>query len=144
MNKNAILAGVLVLVVFLLGLLTGFLLPDPPFMQQKEHQHTEFRRGEGPPDFASERRDSMQRRVLEGLVDRLSLEESQRMAFTEVLKDHRQRTQEMMQAHRRSSRVQMDSLRKELDLDLAEILTEEQMQRWQKVRKRMENIPRRP
>jgi len=127
------LKGTLILffaITFLMGSVVGYLLKDP--VQELLISKTE----QVQPQDSPENRVRAEQRMRNYMVRELSLEEDQVEAFFAVMQQRRRSMREIMDSSRTETnqliRIQADSL----NMELREILTVEQFEKWDKIQER--------
>jgi hypothetical protein len=128
----------LVLFIFIAGIFVGLLLPKPQFFRSLVHNRTTNELPIGPPQGAAGPPEIRQEnRMMEALARRMKLEADQIDPFSELIRSHRVKMQEIMMSSRFETKQQIDSLNTIIDTQLMDILNEEQIKIWNNFRKRM-------
>jgi hypothetical protein len=141
--KRSLTVAALVLTIFLLGIITGLVLPRPWLYRANSVDRPAIERqgrmqGEPGQMEGSQQQRQMEDRMMNGLLRRLDLKEEQKAPFKALLENQRKEMRKNMAIVRESTRAKLDSINVVLDLEVAKILNEEQLETWARFKKQMD------
>lgn len=142
--KRSLTVAALVLTIFVLGIITGLLLPRPWFFNGLEAgvvplPRMEMERNEGRPDRFEEKSPRLDEgRIMKAVIRRLELSEEQQAPFKAVLEKQRAEMRESMSVVREATKAKIDSINVEIDKEMAGILNERQLAIWKRFKKQID------
>lgn len=141
--KRSLTVAALVLTIFVLGIVTGLLLPRPWFLSSNNLLEKQ-------PPFGMERNEGRtgrfdgmpprqaEGRIMNALIQRLDLKEDQKVAFKSILEKQRGEIRKSMNLVRESTKMKIDSINVVIDQEMAEVLNQKQLTMWKRFKNQME------
>jgi|GEM_PF-2275905 Spy/CpxP family protein refolding chaperone len=140
--KRSLTVAALVLTIFVLGIITGLLLPRPWFLHAKKINRTTplgIERNEGKAErFDGNPQRQMEGRMMNALVRSLDLTDEQRAPFKGLLEKQRGEMRNNMNSVRKATLAKIDSINVVTDLEMAQILNEDQLKKWEQFKRRVD------
>lgn len=137
--KRSLTVAVLVLSIFVLGIITGLLLPRPWFFNGPGAEVTspmEIERNEGRLErFEGKFPRLEEGRLMKAVIRKLELSEEQRAPFRTLLEKQREEMRESMSIVREATKAKIDSINVEIDKEMENILNERQLTIWKRFKK---------